>query len=82
MSLFGIVKLYLFIEGYKNFKNLKSYILLYSELQKKIYINNFQKDHFVFPATLGLFSYSSHLVLKPTNENNPFEYEYVTYEKI
>ena len=26
------------------------------------YINNFQKDHFVSPATLSIFSYSNHFV--------------------
>ena len=31
------------------------------------YRNNFQNDHFVSPATHSTFSYSSHLVLYPTN---------------
>ena len=30
------------------------------------YINNFQNDHFVSPATLSTFSYSNHLVSNPT----------------
>ena len=38
------------------------------------YINNFQKLHLVSPATLSIFSYSSHLVLKPTKANKPLEY--------
>ena len=31
------------------------------------YLNSFQKDHFVVPATLSIFSYSNHFVLKPTH---------------
>ena len=30
------------------------------------YKNNFQKDHFVSPATLSTFSYSIHMEIKPT----------------
>ena len=37
------------------------------------YVNNFQNDHFVFLATLGVFSYSNHFVFYPTNWNNPLE---------
>ena len=37
------------------------------------YKNNFQKDHFVSPATLSTFSYSIHLVLNPTQPKIPFE---------
>ena len=37
------------------------------------YKNNFQKLHFVSPATLSTFSYSSHFVSKPTQPNIPFE---------
>ena len=36
------------------------------------YLNNFQKDHLVSPATLSTFSYSIHFVSKPTKLNNPF----------
>ena len=35
------------------------------------YKNNFQNDHLVSPATLSTFSYSNHLVLKPTKLNRP-----------
>ena len=38
------------------------------------YLNNFQKDHLVSPATLSTFSYSIHFVLKPTKLNKPLEY--------
>ena len=38
------------------------------------YINNFQKLHLDSPATLFIFSYSNHLVLKPTKLKSPFEY--------
>ena len=37
------------------------------------YLNNFQKDHFVSPATLSTFSNSNHFVLYPTKLHNPFE---------
>ena len=37
------------------------------------YMNNFQNDHFVFPATLSIFSYSNHFVLNPTQVKIPFE---------
>ena len=43
-------------------------------IPSKAYLNNFQKDHFVSPATLSIFSYSSHFVSNPTKLNNPFEY--------
>ena len=36
------------------------------------YKNSFQKDHFVVPADLCSFSYSSHFVLKPTQPKIPF----------
>ena len=37
------------------------------------YWNNPQNDHLVSPATLSIFSYSNHLVSKPTHWNNPLE---------
>ena len=37
------------------------------------YKNNFQKDHFVLPATRSTFLYSSHFVRKPTHPKIPFE---------
>ena len=37
------------------------------------YLNNFQNDHLVSPATLSTFSYSNHLVLNPTKLKIPFE---------
>mgnify|MGYP004536399991 CR=1 FL=1 len=46
------------------------------------YLNNFQKDHFVSPATLSTFSYSNHLVSKPTKLNNPFEYLLYSFKEI
>ena len=42
-------------------------------IPSKAYFVNFQKDHFVSPATLCIFSYSSHFVLKPTKLKRPFE---------
>ena len=36
-----------------------------------LYNNNFQKDHFVSPATLSTFSNSIHFVLNPTQPNSP-----------
>ena len=30
------------------------------------YLNNFQKDHFVFPAERTILSYSIHFISKPT----------------
>ena len=38
------------------------------------YLNNFQKDQCVSPATLSTFSYYNHFVSKPTKLNSPFEY--------
>ena len=43
-------------------------------IPSKAYLNNFQNDHLVSPATLSIFSYSIHFVLNPTKLNNPFEY--------
>ena len=43
-------------------------------IPSKAYLNSFQNDHFVSPATLSTFSYSIHFVLNPTKLNNPFEY--------
>ena len=37
------------------------------------YLNSFQKLHFVSPATLSTFSYSSHFVSKPIQPNIPYE---------
>ena len=37
------------------------------------YLNSFQKLHFVSPATLSTFSYSSHFVLYPIQPNIPLE---------
>ena len=37
------------------------------------YLNSFQTDHLVSPAARLMFSYSSHLVLKPTQPKMPFE---------
>ena len=37
------------------------------------YLNSFQKLHFVCPAARSTFSYSSHLVSKPTQLNMPLE---------
>ena len=42
-------------------------------IPSKEYVNNFQKDHFVLPATLSTFSYSSHFVSNPTQVKIPFE---------
>jgi len=42
-------------------------------IPSRAYLNNFQNDHFVSPATLSIFSYSIHFVSNPTNENNPLE---------
>ena len=46
------------------------------------YLNNFQKDHFVSPATLSTFSYSIHFVSNPTKLNNPFEYLLYSFKEI
>ena len=35
------------------------------------YINSLKKLHLVSPATLSIFSYSNHFVLKPTKLNIP-----------
>ncbi len=37
------------------------------------YPNSFQKDHFVFPCLRSMFSYSTHLVLNPTQPKMPLE---------
>ena len=37
------------------------------------YLNNFQKLHFVFPATRSTFSYESQYVLNPIQPKIPFE---------
>ena len=37
------------------------------------YLNNFQKSHFVSPATLSTFSNVSQYVLNPIHPNIPFE---------
>ena len=36
------------------------------------YLNSFQNDHFVSPATLGTFLYGIQSVLNPTQPNMPF----------
>lgn len=46
------------------------------------YLNNFQNDHFVSPATLSTFSYSIYFVLNPTKLNNPFEYLLYSFSEI
>ena len=42
-------------------------------IPSKLYLNNFQKDHFVSPAFLYTFSNSIHFVLNPTHPKIPFE---------
>ena len=42
-----------------------------------LYNNNFQKDHFVSPATLSTFSNSIHFVLNPTQPNSPLLNDYI-----
>ena len=46
------------------------------------YLNNFQNDHLVSPATLSTFSYSIHFVSNPTKLNNPFEYLLYSFNEI
>ena len=41
-------------------------------IPSKAYLNNFQNDHFVSPATLSTFSYSIHFVSNPTKDVKPF----------
>ena len=43
-------------------------------IPSKAYFVSFQKDHYVFPATLWIFLYSIHFTSKPTKLNKPFEY--------
>ena len=42
-------------------------------MPSRAYKNSFQKDHFVSPFFLSIFSNSSHYVEKPTQPKNPFE---------
>ena len=46
------------------------------------YLNSFQNDHLVYPATLSTFSYSIHFVSKPTKLNNPLEYLLYSFNEI
>ena len=42
-------------------------------IPSKEYLNNFQKDHLVSPATLSTFSNSIHFVSKPIQPKIPLE---------
>ena len=51
-------------------------------IPSKAYLVNFQKDHFVSPATLWIFSYSNHFVLNPTNQINLLKIYYILLMKL
>ena len=51
-------------------------------IPSKAYLNNFQNDYFVSPATLSTFSYSIHFVLNPTKLKSPFEYLLYSFKDI